>query len=123
MKKKKAEIQITKILIENVALKKMQTMMQPLLMYLGLKVLTPSMIIITVNLMVLNFNGMMGLIVSLGLARYGYKMYTNYLINSENMMIKSNIIQTPKEIISQKVVEQAPIVINTETSSGTNWWL
>lgn len=110
MKKKKAEIQITKILIENVALKKMQTMMQPLLMYLGLEVLTPSMIIITVNLMVLNFNGMMGLIVSLVLARYGYKIYTNYLINSENMMIKSNIIQTPKEIISQKVVEQAPIV-------------
>lgn len=127
-------IENVNVIGSNVALTKMQTIMQPLLMYLGLDVLSPSMIkmlivtliIITVNLMILNFNGMLGLIVSLGVARYGYKMYTNYLINSENMQlnsINSNILQTPKEIISQKVVEQAPIVINTGANSGTNWWL
>ena len=65
------------------------------------------------------------MIITLRLARYGYKMYTNYLINSENIVMHNinNSIKEIKEPVIQKVVEQAPIVINTGAETGTNWWL
>lgn len=115
----------------NVALTKMQTIAQPLLMYLGLDVLSPSMIkmlivttiILTSNLMILHFQGMVTMLITAILARYGYKSYTNYLINSENISMQPTIqpIITPE--ITSKVTEQAPIIINTGASSGINWWL
>jgi hypothetical protein len=58
-----------------------------------IKLMIVTIIVITTNLMVLNFNGMAGLIlmIVLGIARYVYKMYIN--INKENMMIKQDIVK------------------------------
>lgn len=114
----------------NMALTKMNTVIQPVLMYLGIDMLSPSvlkMIIITTiilgaNIMVLNFESIILMIIPLGLARYGYKSYTNYLINSENI-VNTAVQQQIEPIITQKVMKQAPIIINTVTESGTNWWL
>lgn len=105
----------------NVAVTKMNTLLQPVLMYLGLDILNPStltllmitFIVIMANLTILNFQGIVGVAILLGIARYGYKSYTNYLINKENMTVMST------EII--KPVEQAPIIINTASNTGTNW--
>lgn len=115
------------MVVNNVSFTKMNTLLQPVLMYLGLDMLSPStltllmitVIVIIVNLTILNFQGMLGVGVLLVIARYGYKSYTNYLIHLDNM---GNI---PVEIIKpvEQVVEQAPIIINTQTSSGINWWL
>lgn len=112
---------------KNVAVTKMNTLLQPVLMYLGLDILNPSTltmlmitgIVIMANLTILNFQGMIGVAILLGISRYGYKSYTNYLINKENMAI------TPTEIIKpvEKAVEQAPIIINTASNTGTNWWI
>lgn len=107
----------------NVAVTKMNTLLQPVLMYLGLDILNPStltllmitFIVIMANLTILNFQGIVGVAILLGIARYGYKSYTNYLINKENMTVMST------EII--KPVEQAPIIINTASNTGTNWWM
>jgi hypothetical protein len=115
----------------NVALTKMNTIMQPMLMYLGLDVLSPntikmmliSMIVITANIMVLHFQTMIMIMITAIIARYSYKSYTNYLINNENMMQIASQNQPIKQVISQKALEQAPIVINTGANSGTNWWL
>jgi hypothetical protein len=113
----------------------METWTQPLLMYLGLDVLSPStikmlivtIIVIGVNITILHFNTMVILAIPIGIARYGYKSYTNYLINKENMenIAINNSVKEPTiiEPIINKVVEQAPIVINTGASSGTNWWM
>lgn len=117
-------------MINNVGLTKMQTVIQPVLQILGLEMLTPNMIkmlmittiVITANLMVLHFQTIISIMITAIIARYGYKMYTNYLINSENMMqISSSSIPTTQ--IAQKVVDQAPIVINTGASTGTSWWV
>lgn len=111
----------------NIALTKMQTLMQPVLMYLGLEMLSPSSIkliifstiVITVNIIVLNFNKVVILSIPLGIARYGYKMHSNYLISQENIAVMN---QKALEIVP-KVVEKAPLIVNTGQSSGTNWWL
>lgn len=111
----------------NVAVTKMNTLLQPVLMYLGLDILSPStltllmvtFIVIISNLTILNFQGVMGAAILLGISRYGYKSYTNYLINKENMAT------IPVEIIKpvEKAVEQAPVIINTVSDTGTNWWM
>lgn len=71
----------------NIALTKMQTLMQPLLQFLGIDILSPNtvkMIIITSvivlsNLAVLYFNQMLAFLVLGMTARYSYKAYNNYL--------------------------------------------
>lgn len=111
----------------NVGLTKLNTVIQPVLMYLGLeglsantiKMLIVTMIVLGVNITILHFNTVVVMVIPLGLARYMYKMYTNYLINSENML-KATL---KTENIAPKLVEQAPLVINTGSASGTNWWL
>lgn len=155
LKNNKKEIQIIKILViiaintwlliifwkallidnvfmgNNIALTKMNTVIQPVLQILGLEVLSPntikmmiiSMIVITANLMVLHFQKMIMIMITGIIARYSYKSYTNYLINSENMNQIAIQNQKIPQIITQKAVEQAPIVINTGASTGTNWWL
>jgi hypothetical protein len=115
----------------NIALTKMNTVIQPVLQILGLEILSPntikmmliSMIVITANLMVIHFQKMIMVMITAIMARYGYKSYTNYLINNENMMQIGSQMPTQASQITQKVVEQAPIVINTGANSGTNWWL
>lgn len=115
----------------NVALTKMNTVIQPVLQILGLDVLSPntikmiiiSMIVITANIMVLHFQTMIMIMITAIIARYSYKSYTNYLINNENMMQIGSQMPNQASQITQKVVEQAPIVINTGANSGTNWWL
>jgi hypothetical protein len=67
----------------------MQTLTQPLLQILGLDMLSPSTIkmlmvtclVLGVNITILHFNTVVLMVIPLGIARYGYKMYTNYLIN------------------------------------------
>lgn len=112
----------------NVILKKMETVIKPALIYLGIDILTPStiklliasLVIITANVGILYFNTILIVCIPLGIARYGYKMYTNYLINKENIL--NTEVLTPK-IIPQKIAEHAPIIINTGNEAGTNWWL
>jgi hypothetical protein len=114
----------------NVALTKINTIAQPVLQILGLDILNPnilkmiiiSIIIITANLMVIHLHTMVMVLITGIIARYGYKSYTNYLINNENIATASQIPQV-KQIVTQKAVEQAPIIINTGASSGTNWWM
>lgn len=80
------------IIGNNVALTKMQTLTQPLLQILGLDMLSPSTIkmlmvtciVLGVNITILHFNTVVLMVLPLGITRYGYKMYTNYLINSKN---------------------------------------
>lgn len=68
----------------------MQTLTQPILQILGLhmlsvstiKMLMVTCIVLGVNITILHFNTVILKVIPLGLARYGYKMYTNYLINS-----------------------------------------
>jgi hypothetical protein len=106
----------------------MQTMLGPILQILGLDMLSPStikMVMVTcivlgVNITILHFNTVVLMVIPLGLARYGYKMYTNYLINSENLA-KIGYETLKTEVIAPKVVEQAPLIINTGSASGTNW--
>ncbi len=82
-------IENVNIIGNNVALTKMQTLTQPLLQILGLDMLSPSTIkmlmvtclVLGVNITILHFNTVVLMVIPLGIARYGYKMYTNYLIN------------------------------------------
>lgn len=116
----------------NVFLTKMNTVMQPLLFALGIDYLSPntikmimiSIVILGVNLSVLYFNQMALLIISIGFARYGYKSYSNYLINQENMHYMGFETAKQPEMLQKpiiKTVEQTPIII--ETATTTNWWL
>lgn len=125
------------IIENNIILTKMQTKMQPFLQILGLDILNPNtlkmvtltIIVLFVNITIVHFNAIMLMVIPLGLARYMYKMYTNYLINITNKVveipqvaevekpaIKSETLVSPEVI---KVVEEVPQVIN----NGTNWWL
>jgi hypothetical protein len=105
----------------------MQTVIQPLLTTLGLDILSTDvikMLIITIvilgaNIMLLNLKSMMIIIITLGITKYGYKSYTNYLINSKSNTNYFNLInsEVEKQNVLTKAAEQVPL-INAETVSG-----
>lgn len=122
------------IINNNATLTTAIVLLQPIISILGIDVFSPNMlkmmvltfIVMATNISILYFNQVASIIVLTVFARYGYKSYTNYLKNQDNLNYLG--FESKKEIIKQAesssiIIENTPVV--TEAVNHTHWgvWL